>query len=163
MKKLFFALALILFNVGLFAQNSAYAKEIYRDYGTFRLVTDEGNIVSLSAFATVQAEELVVHEEVVLNKRELKQLKYEEPEVEYHYELYLVSKSIFEGDTTNTWVHKLKIYVDDEDVLINQFPEGFTMSVGTEPTLVYTHHDTNKFCDFELTWENAIYEPRIRK
>ena len=163
MKKLIFVLALILFGAGLYAQNSAYTKEIYKDYGTFRLVTDEGNVVSLSAFVTIQEEELVIHEKEVLSKKEMKQLQYEEPEIEYHYELYLVSKSIYQGDSTNTWITKLKIYVDGEDVLINQFPDGHTLSIGLEPTLIYTHHCLNQFCDFELTWERAIYEPRIRK
>lgn len=163
MKNLMFVLALMLFGAGLFAQNSAYTKEIYRDYGTFKLETDDGNIVSLSAFVTIEEEESVVHEKEVLSKKEMKQLKYEEPEIEYHYELYLVSKSVFEGDSTNTWVSGLRIYVDGEDVLSEQFPEGYTLSIGTEPTLIYTHHCPDRYCDFELTWERAIYEPRIRK
>ena len=163
MKKLIFVLALILFGAGLYAQNSAYGKDIYNDFGTFRLETDEGNIVSLSAFVTIDEEINVIHEEEGLNKRELKQLKYEEPEIEYHYELYLVSKSVFKGDTTNTWITEFRLFVDGEDVQINQFPDGRTLSVGPEPELIYTHHDTNRFCDFELTWERAIYEPRTRK
>jgi len=163
MKKLIFVLALILFGAGLYAQNSAYGKEIYKDYGTFRLVTDEGNVVSLSAFVTIQEEELVVHDKEVLNKRELKQLKYEIPEIEYHYELYLVSKSVYEGDTTNTWITEFRLFVDGKDVQINQFPDGRTLSVGPEPTLIYTHHDTNGFIEFELTWGRVIYEPRTRK
>ena len=42
MKKLIFVLALILFGAGLYAQSSAYTKEIYKDYGTFKLETDDG-------------------------------------------------------------------------------------------------------------------------
>ena len=163
MKRLIFILALILFGGGLFAQNSAYTKEIYEDYGTFKLETDDGNIVSLGAFTTIDEEKNVVHVKEGLNKKETKQMQYAEPEIEYHYELYLVSKSIYEGDSTDTWVKGLRIYVDGKDVLINQFPEGMTLSIGLEPTLVYTHHHTNQFCEFEVTWERAIYEPRTRK
>ena len=156
-------LALILFGAGLYAQNSAYTKNIYRDYGTFRLVTDDGNIVSLSSFVTIQEEQQAIHREEVVKQKALKQLKYEESKTKYHYELYLVSKSVYQGDTTKTWVHRLKIFVDGEDMLKNQFPDGQILSVGTEPTLIYMHHSVNKFCEFELTWERAIYEPRIRK
>lgn len=163
MKRILFVLALILFSIGLNAQNSAYTKEIYRDYGTFKLETDDGHVVSLGAFVTIQEEELILHENESLSKKEMKQMQYQEPEIEYHYELYLVSKSIYEGDSTNTWVKGLRIYVDGENTLSEQFPEGITISIGTEPTLIYTHHCENQFCEFEVTWERAIYEPRIRK
>jgi len=163
MKKLIFVLVLFLFGTGLYAQNSAYGKTIHQDYGTFRIVSDEGNIVSLSAFVTIEEEEYVSHVEENMSKKEIKQLTYTEPEIEYRYELYIVSKSVFEGDTTNSWIYKLRIYVDDEDVLAEQFPDGHTLLINTEPILIYTHHDTNKFTNFELTWEKAIYEPRTHK
>ena len=167
MKKIIFVLAVMLFSMGLYAQNSAYTKEIYKDYGTFKLETNDGHVVSLGAFATIEEEENVVRE-IDMNigsKREIKKNLQMPPktEIEYRYELYLVSKSIYEGDTTNTWVKGLRIYVDGEDVLGKQFPEGMTISIGVEPTLIYTHHCETMFCEFEVTWERAIYEPRIRK
>jgi hypothetical protein len=163
MKKLIFVLSLILFGVGLNAQNSAYGKEIYKDYGTFKLETDDGHLVSLGAFTTIDEESKIVHVDMnVGSKRNVKE-NLGIPVTEYHYELYLVSKSVFEGDTTNTWVSGLRIYVDGEDILENQFPDGMVVSIGTEPTLIYTHHCENEFCEFELTWERAIYEPRTRK
>ena len=158
-------LALFLFSGGLFAQNSAYNKEIYKDYGTFKLATEEGNIVSLGAFTTITEEKNVVHE-IDMNvgsKRNVRENLQTMPVTEYHYELYLVSKSIFEGDTTATWVKGLRIFVDGVDILENQFPKGMTVSIGDEPTLIYTHHCENEFCEFEITWEAAVYEPRIRK
>jgi len=165
MKKLLFVLALMLFGGGLFAQSSAYSKEIYKDYGTFKLETDEGNTVSLGAFTTINEEQVAAHE-IDMNigsKRNVKENLQMPPVTEYHYELYLVSKSIYEGDSTDTWVKGLRIYVDGEDILSEQFPEGMTLSIGVEPTLIYTHHCDNQFCEFEVTWERAIYEPRIRK
>ena len=84
-------------------------------------------------------------------------------EIKYHYELYVVSKSIYNGDTTNTWLYGVKIFVNGEDVLVNQFPDGFIISIKTEPTLIHTHHAFNKDVAFEIKWEKAIYEPRIRK
>jgi len=165
MKKLIFILALILFGGGLFAQNSAYTKEIYKDYGTFKLESDEGNIVSLGAFTTIGEEMKIVHNPIESSgKQSMKNKNLEKmPVFEYHYELYLVSKSMFEGDSTNTWVKGLRIFVDGKDILMNQFPDGMTISIGVEPTLIYTHHCDNQFCEFEITWEAAVYEPRTRK
>ena len=165
MKRILFILTLLLFGIGTYAQSSAYTKEIYKDYGTFKLETDDGHIVSLSAFATIEEEQVAIHENEVQSMKSRKSVKISPPkyETEYHYELYLVSKSVFEGDTTSTWIKGLRIYVDGEDVLAEQFPEGYTLSVGTEPTLIYTHHCEDTFCEFEVTWERAIYEPRIRK
>lgn len=165
MKKLMFVLALMLFSTGLFAQSSAYTKEIYKDYGTFKIETNEGNIVSLGAFTTITEEENVIHE-IDMNvgsKRNVRENLQTMPVTEYHYDIYLVSKSLFEGDSTNTWVKGLRIFVDGEDILGDQLPEGMTVSIGVEPTLIYTHHCENQFCEFEVTWEAAVYEPRIRK
>ena len=57
----------------------------------------------------------------------------------------------------------MKIFIDGQDVRGEQFPDGFLISVKTEPTLVHSHHTRNRNIDIEIIWETAIYEPRIRK
>ena len=167
MKRIILFLAVILFGVVLCAQNSAYGKQIYKDYGTFRMMTDGGNIISVSAFATIENDENVNHEAV-----EVQQVKkYNKDNVqllsakltEYHYELYMVSKSVFDSDTTSTWLYGTRIFVNGIDVLEKQFSDGFVVSIKTEPTLIYTYHSKNKDLEFEITFEKSVYEPRTRK
>ena len=164
MKRVSLFLIALFFTISLFAQNSAYDKTIHRDYGTFRVINNE-NIVSVSAFCTIElfVEEIEYQEPIRLKESKIRKLGTVEPTQNYRYELYLVSKSVFDGDTTNTWLYGTKIFIDGEYVLEKQFPDGFIISIKTVPTLVHTHNAFNEFTEFEITWEKAIYEPRIRK
>ena len=156
MKKLLIFFFFLLLSIGSFSQNSVYNKKIHKDYGTWSVRNDD-NLISVSAFLIIEDENDVLH------KNEEEKTQIIDGETKYHYELYIVSKSIYNGDTTNTWLYGVRIFVDDEDVLGDQFPDGFIISIKTEPTLIHTHHDNTKFVEFEIKWEKAIYEPRIRK
>lgn len=161
MKKLILFLGLLLLTTNLFAQKSAYNKTIYKDYGTFK-VENGNNLISISAFITIEDEnDVVSHDNKTVKQKKYEQSIYDEKK--YHYELYMVSKSIFEGDTTSTWLYGVKIFINGEDVLNKQFPNGFIISIKTIPTLIHTHHSYTKDVKFEIKWEKAVYEPRIRK
>jgi len=166
MKKLILLFALLLLCFGLCAQNSAYNKTIYRDFGTFKVVSGN-NVVSVSAFATIEKVDPATHVDEGVEYKELKQQKLQKeiviPKTLYHYELYLVSKSVYQGDTTSTWLYGTRIFINGEDMLESQFPDGFVIAIKTEPTSVYTYHSTKPDVNFEIKWEKAIYEPRIRK
>jgi len=155
MKKLLIFFFFLLLSIGSFSQNSAYNKKIHKDYGTWSVKNGE-HLISVSAFLTIENESDVIHE----NKKEQTKI---DSEIKYHYELYVVSKSIYNNDTTNTWLYGVRIFINGEDVLLKQFPNGFIVSIETEPTLIHTHHAYNKDVEFEIKWEKAIYEPRIRK
>lgn len=158
----------LLFGLGLWAQTEAPVKKIYDDLGVVRIQKPDG-VISVGAYITIEKE--YIYDHVQNNIREVKQevynkKKYEqelEPEMVYHYEIYFVSRSIFDGDTTSTWIHGLKIFVDGEQQLMKQFPDGFMASIKTEPTLVHTHHSESDNVYFNIEWDKILYEPRIRK
>lgn len=127
------------------------------------MVKDGENMISISAFCTVEIGDPNFHENKGVQYRELKQEKIVKPKIICVYELYMVSKSVYEGDTTNTWLYGTKIFVNGKYVLENQFPDGFVISIKTEPTLIHTHRSTNTNMDFDIKWEKSVYEPRIRK
>ena len=154
-------LLIFMFNfIGIYAQNSAYNKKIYRDFGTFKL-ENQGNVISFSAFITVDEEKDILYRKgQITNKmRNEKSVN----KIEYHYEIYLVSKSIYNGDTTNTWLFGTQIFVNGESLLKKEFPDGFVVSVQTEPTLIHTYHSNNPNVDIKIKWDRAIYEPRVPK
>ncbi len=83
--------------------------------------------------------------------------------------MYVVSKSVYLGNSTNTWIYGGRVYIDIGDGLGNremtaeQFPDGFILSVSTEPTLVYWYEIAPvEALGIYVSWENAIYETRIR-
>jgi hypothetical protein len=170
MKKLILFFITLFLCAGLSAQNSAYEKTIHEDYGTFRMETDDGNVISVGAFTTIEIVDPTAHndDEVLDVTLNLKQgggdsKRKELPVPEYHIDIYLVSKSIYDGEGTSTWLDGVKIFIDGKDVRGEQFPDGFLVSVKTEPTLIHSHHTRYKNVDIEIIWETAIYEPRIRK
>jgi len=160
MKKIILFFGLLFFTSILFAQNSIENKKIYEDYGTFEVINGQ-NKISLNAFITIEKEDNVISQEQVPVKQkyfdDIKEIE------EYHYEIYMTSKSIFNGDTTSTWLYGVKIFINGEDVLKKQFPEGFMIAIKTTPTLIHTHHAHSSDVEFEIEWEKSIYEPRIRK
>jgi hypothetical protein len=164
--RIIIVLILLLITFFLCAQTSAYNKIIYRDYGTFKLVSGN-NVISISAFATIEEIDSAIYVNDIQNNtlqvQKMQKNVIIEPKTLYHYELYLISKSIFERDTTSTWLYGTRIFVDGEDVLANQSPNGFVVSIKTTPTSIYTYYSGRPDVKFEIKWEKAIYEPRIRK
>ena len=167
MKKLILFFITIFLVAGLHGQKSAYEKEVLQDYGTFRMETEDGNVISVGAFTTIEFVDPAIHNDDVISVTKQTKLNKKSEAIlelpEYHIDIYLVSKSIFEGEETSTWLDGVKIFIDGEDVRGVQFPDGFLVSVKTEPTLVHSHHTRNRNIDIEIIWETAIYEPRIRK
>lgn len=168
MKKILFYLILLFFTTGLNAQTENSGKRIYNDLGVIRLQKPNG-IISVGGYITIEKEYNYDH--VQNNIREVKQEVYNkkkydkvlEPEIVYHYEIYFVSNSVFNGDSTSTWVNGLKIFTDGKQLLAEQFPEGFIISIKTEPTLIHVYHSKSDSVAFNIEWDKLLYEPRIRK
>lgn len=164
MKKITLGLLFILFSITLNAQ-SIDNKRIYEDYGTWSIDV-ENNKVSISAYVTIQentkgidpyALKLEMHSK---NKREIE--KIEEYETFYRYELYLKSNSIYNGDTTNTWIYGARVFIDGVEVTKEKFPDGFMISIKSKPTLIYWYETKkDEDIDFYVKWESAVYENRF--
>ena len=145
MKNIFLSILIIFFSISLYGQNSAYGKKIYEDYGTW-VVKNDNNCISISAFCTVENEDTIIK----INQSDYK--------TQYKYEVYLVSKSIYDSNKTNTWLYGTKIYIDGKNILENQFPDGFVILIKTKPTLIYTYHSIENNVKFEIKWDKSIYE-----
>jgi uncharacterized membrane protein len=130
-------------------------KPIYQDFGTWSL--DVGNDkVAIHAYATI---ELI--EKEVTNSYAQKEMM---PTLVQRYELYLISESIYDGEATSTWIYGARVFINGDEVTKKQFPEGFILSVGTEPTLVYWYETPPvEGLAIYISWNNAVYETRIRK
>lgn len=168
MKKILFFIVGLIICLGILGQSEKPRQMLYSDLGVIT-INKEGGTVSIGGYITIQKEYL--QNQIQNSIQEVKQevynkKKYErelEPEIWYSYDIYFVSRSIHVTDTTSTWVHGLKIFADGEQLLSNQFPDGFMISIKTQPTLVYSYQSKSDSVSFNIEWDKLIYEPRIRK
>lgn len=161
MKRLLFITVLLLSLPNIFGQ-----KNIYENFGTWEIV--EGtNKVSICGYITHESVKKTIVEPTYTKKIPQKTahgVLEEKKKTQHIFELYLISKSIYNSDTTSTWINGVRIYINGVEVTKDQFPEGFLLSVATKPTFVYSYKtELQDSINMSLTWERAIYEPRIRK
>ena len=137
-------------------------QKIYQDFGTWSLDDGLGNKVAIQAYATV--ENIKQYPTNSYQKQSL------EPYDIQRYELYLTSKSIYQGSLTSTWIYGARVFIDFGDgygkreMTAEQFPDGFVMSISTTPTLVYWYQiEQVEGLGMYVSWNNAAYETRIRK
>jgi len=154
-------LILLLMSLFVNGQQLALGQKVHQDFGTWSIEDGQGNTVAIQAYATV--EEITKYPTNSYEKQSM------DAYVIQRYELYLVSKSVYLNSKTNTWINGARVYIDFNDGLgkremtAEQFPSGFIMSITVEPMLVYWYeiepvHGLGMF----ISWENAIYETRIR-
>lgn len=142
MKKFLLCLVFALFSLLLSGQE--YKKNVYQDFGTWS-VPYNNNTIGIHGYVT---------REIYMNEKE--GIKF------YRYELILVSKSKYNGYNTSTWLYGARVYINGDEITKSQFPDGFTMNVGIEPTLIYWYKSpVNVKINFYIKWEDAVYEPRI--
>ena len=154
-------LALLSMAMFLNGQQLKANQKIHQDFGTWSIDDGYGNKVAIQAYATV---ELIT--QYPTNSYEKQSL---EPYQIQRYELYLVSKSIYLGKLTNTWIYGSRVFIDFNNGLgkiemtAEQFPDGFILSINTEPTLVYWYEiEPVLGLGMYVSWDNAVYETRTR-
>jgi len=129
-------------------------KPIYQDFGVWSLQVGNDK-VAIHAYATLET-----LDKEITNSYAQKSL---EPNLIQRYELYLVSESKYNGRLTSTWIYGARVYINGEEVTRKQFPEGFILSIATEPTLVYWYETPPvDGLNIYISWNNAVYETRIR-
>lgn len=154
MKKVLLGMLFIFLVFNLSAQE--YGKKIlYHDYGTWRLDVGEGNEIAVHAYVTRQ--KVIKFENEALIQKTVSNIP------RYRYELMLKSKSIYEGKLTNTWLYETRVFINDIEVTKEQFPNGFTIAISTEPTLIYWYFSKITVIKFRVDWANSTYEPRTEQ
>ena len=148
MKKIALFLIGFLITIAASAQEPLQTKPIYKDYGTWSIDV-EGNTVGVRAYIT---------KEKIYTPT--KKQQYVQEAQKYRYELYLESKSVYRGERTSTWLYGARVYINGREVTYQNYPEGFTVSIKTKPTMVYWFEVPMENLDMAITWESAVYENR---
>jgi len=158
---------LILLSMALFlnGQELKPNQVLYQDFGTWSIDDEYGNKIAIKAYATVEPisefTEATQYEDNVSHTYEVEKQR---------YELYLVSESVYHGNLTSTWIYGARVFIDLNDgigkreMTAAQFPDGFVLSISTTPTLVYWYQiEPVDGLGMYVSWNNAVYETRIRK
>jgi len=156
---------LVLLSMVVLLNGQTPIKRIYEDYGTWVVETDN-NQIGVAAYTTVERiTEFVEDDFNYSNAYAQKKLKKEQKRiVRYKYDLYLASESIYNGDSTGTWMYGIRIFASGVEISKEQYPDGFMEFISIEPTLIYTHETGYpENINFEIKWDKAAYEPRLLK
>lgn len=137
-------------------------KDTYQDLGVWNVKFQENNL-SLSAFIKIYETSKKEKDVQYLSLKNKKTKNFEIVETIYRHELYLKSNSVIDGDTTNTWIYNVRVYIDDVEITKDQFPNGFILLIKTEPTLIYWYDSPEQNVNMYIKWEKAVYENRNYK
>ena len=154
MKNLLLGVLFMFFVFNLGAQEYG-TKILYHDYGIWELKVDNGDKIAVHAYVTRQKIIRFKNEELI--QKTVSNIQ------RYRYELMLKSKSIYGGELTSTWLYETKVFINDVEVTKEQFPNGFTIAISKEPTLIYWYMSDTTVIKFKVTWANSTYEPRTGK
>ena len=147
MKKWLF-IALLLIPFGVCAQT--YDKKVkIADYGEFDREVSTYDKINISSYVTKQ--NILTYVDFEQKQKTVSELP------KYRYELVLVSKSLYQGKLVKTWIYNARVFIDSVEVTRQQFPNGFTAIIETEPTVIYWYESSLNRINIEISWENSIY------
>jgi hypothetical protein len=128
----------------------SYDKSVkVQDFGTFDRQLSPVNKISISSY--VNKKNILTYANYEQKQKTLVDLP------KYRYELVLKSNSLFNGVLTKTWIYGARVFVGDREVTRDQFPNGFTAIIGTEPTVIYYYESSVDTVNIKITWKNSIY------
>lgn len=142
MKKIILTLLILLLSFMLIGDG---ARQIYRHFGTVNFNKGYNTKVSIEAYITKK----VIDD---YNRKSLVEYK-------YIYEVMLVSHSLHNGVLTNAWLDGTRIFLNGRETSAKTYPNGFTVLVKQEPTVIYWLEMDDIAPNITIRWASAKYEP----
>jgi hypothetical protein len=146
MKKLVFIILLFFGFVALNAQTYEKSMKI-EDLGTWNKTISSTDKINISSYVTKQ--------KILPDVNSQQKLVNNLPK--YRYELVVKSNSIYNGKLTKTWIYGAKVFIDDKEVTSSQSPDGFTVIINTEPTVIFRYDSSLDTIDIKITWKSSNY------
>ena len=121
----------IFFQINVFAQ----VKNMYKNLGSW-------NNSEISIISYITKEKILSN-----NQKGITELP------KFKYEVVFVSKSKHKNKIYKTWIYNAKVFINDVEVSIEQYPTGFTTIINTIPTIIYRYETDNDSINFRVTWK----------
>ena len=122
----------------------SYQGYVYRSLGTYALQMQDGSLISVEAYIWKRPNNSGIY----------KQFKYE-------YVLTAVSRSVHNGQLTKTWLYGTRVFLDNNELTYNQYPNGVTVYVDLGATAIYNWYTSAEdIGTFYFKWGSSAYEPR---
>jgi hypothetical protein len=148
MKKLLFVIVFLFGVIALNAQSYDKSMKV-EDFGTFERNISPANKILITSYVTKQ--KILPTGEYIQRQKTVTDLP------KYRYELILISKSMFAGKITKTWIYNAKVFIDSTEMTKQQFPDGFTAIIETTPTVIYWYETNLDTINIKINWKNSIY------
>ncbi len=123
-------------------------KEKIADLGTWNKSLSAVNKISISSYITKQ--KILTYADYAQKQKTVSNLP------KYRYELILTSNSICNGELNKTWIYGAKVFINNCEVTREQFPNGFTAIIETNPTTVYWYESNVDGINIKITWQNSV-------
>lgn len=80
----------------------------------------------------------------------------------YRYELIVISKSTFQNELTSTWLYGVDLIINGQNIVANEYPnDNYNLLIRTTPIKpVFWRETSEEMILIEISWNNAIYDPR---
>ncbi|MFW5847599.1 MAG: hypothetical protein ACOCVF_01590 [bacterium] len=123
--------------------------EVYADFGEYFYPTnDEDTYTKFKIF--------VLRSDISKNN-DYKQSLMSVYNYKYRYELHIQSQSKLEGQLVDTYIHNIRIFINEFEISKEQFPEGFWVIVTPKGRAVYLYEGNDEILKFGLKWNGAIF------
>ncbi len=150
MKRKYVILTTLMFFIALVSSGQSFSKkEKFRDFGSLN-VLDAGN-------SKIIIESYVTRQNILTHSNYEQKIKTVSELPKYKYELILISKSFYNGISIKTWIFGAKVFINDIEVTREQFPEGFSVIIETEPTIIYWYETNADSVNFKISWQSSDY------
>jgi hypothetical protein len=147
MKKLVFIILLFFGFITLNAQTT-YSKSVkVEDLGSWNKTVSSTDKINVSSYVTKQ--------KILPDVNSQEKLVNNLPK--YRYELVVKSNSIYNGKLTKTWIYGARVFIDDKEATASQSPDGFTIIINTEPTVIFRYDSNLDTINIKITWKSSNY------
>lgn len=114
---------------------------VYRDLGTYKVNYNDGSSIAIHGYITKG-----------------KNNDYYNHQYKNKFVLVAESKSVYGGYYTETWLYGTRVFLNGEEVTVQQYPQGMTAYIKTSPTVIFTWYtNDNDVGKYLMTWEGSAY------
>lgn len=98
---------------------------------------------------------LIIKQNIIEPVNYKKSLRYVNNLPQYKYEIVFISSSKYYNKKASTWLFGVKIFINNNEITKELFPDGFTALINTNPTTIYSFESNENNINVKIIWNNS--------